>query len=388
MRVTYLMRCLGMMRGGGETQHLAWMRTLKGMGVEIEVISGRPLLAGALYPPEPDLDTVTLRSPYMRDVVYEVQSIRGFGRLSMWSLHYDEEIFCKLAFRRIAASARKPDLVLAHALYQAPRFSTGACPVAVYLPGAPHPRYIPDLRRANALIADGWAARELPAMIGRPVDNVTKGVDIDVFTPEGNNLRAINQLSGTRVVLCVSRLVPIKNLRMLIQAIAIARRADPRVRLVLVGEGPMQMELEALAGQLGVADAVIFAGYVPQAGTADWYRSADVFALSSDFDNSPNVVLEAMASGLPVVATDVGGLRDYVTPPQHGLLTPKGDAQALAAALLSLLGDQDRLQAIGRHNRDTAVRQYSWAASTVEMLAVYQRVIEDFARLRRGAVAS
>jgi glycosyltransferase involved in cell wall biosynthesis len=190
------------------------------------------------------------------------------------------------------------------------------------------------------------------------------------------------------VVLCVSRLVPIKNLRMLIEAIAIARRADPRVRLVLVGEGPMQMELEALAAQLGIADAVIFAGYVPQAGTADWYRSADVFALSSDFDNSPNVVLEAMASGLPVVATDVGGLRDYVTPPAHGLLTPKGDAQAMAAALLSLLADPDRLKAIGRHNRDTAVRQYSWAASTVEMLAVYQRVIDDFRRHRTSAVAS
>jgi glycosyltransferase involved in cell wall biosynthesis len=388
VRVTYLMRCLGMMRGGGETQHLAWMRALKGMGVEIDVISGRPLLTGALYPPEPDLDTVTLRSPYLRNIVYEVQSIRGFGRLSMWSLHYDEEIFCKMAFKHIAAQPRQPDLVLAHALHQAPRFSTGAWPVAVYLPGAPHPRYIPDLRRADALISDGWAARELPAMIGKAVDNVPKGVDIKVFKPEGNNLRAINKLSGTKVVLCVSRLVPIKNLPMLLRAFAIVRRSDPSVRLVLVGEGPQQMELEAKAKALGITEAVTFAGYVPQNATADWYRSADIFALTSDFDNSPNVVLEAMASGLPIVATDVGGLRDYVTSPENGTLTPKGDESAFAEALLALLRDPIRAKAMCDYNRTTAIRQFSWTASASEMLSVYRRIVDDFARRKPAAVAS
>ena len=382
MRVTYLMRCLGMMRGGGETQHLAWMRALKARGVEIDVITGRPLLGGAIYPPEPDLDTCIVRSPYMRDFVYRVQSVRGFGRVSMWSLHADEEIFCKLAFRHIAAAPQPPDLVLAHALHQAPRFGTGAWPIAVYLPGAPHPRYVPDLQKADALISDGWAAKELPAMIGRPVDDVMKGVDTKAFQPGGNNLRALNGLDGARVVLCVTRLVPIKNLPMLLAAIAIARKTDPRVQLVLVGEGPLRHELEQRALQLGIHGAVRFAGYVPQADTADWYRSADVFALPSDFDNSPNVVLEAMASGLPVVTTDVGGLRDYVTPPENGLLTPKGDAAAFAAALLSILSDVERARAIGRHNRDTAVRRFSWAASANALLAVYERVIKDFADRR------
>ena len=106
MRVTYLMRCLAMMRGGGETQHLAWMRALARLGVEIDVITGRPLLAPAVYPPESDLETTTLRSPYMRDFVYRVQSLRGFGRLSMWSLHADEELF--YSYRR-ATHRSEPD---------------------------------------------------------------------------------------------------------------------------------------------------------------------------------------------------------------------------------------------------------------------------------------
>lgn len=388
MRVTYLMRCLAMMRGGGETQHLAWMRALKRLGVEIEVISGRPLAGPAVYPPEPDLDTVTLRSPYLRDVVYRVQSKRGFGRLSMWSLHADEEIFCRLAFKRIAARARPPDLVLAHALHQAPRFANGAYPVAVYAPGPPHPRYLPDLRKADAIISDGWAAKELPRMIGRPVDDVTKGVDVDVFNPDGPSLRESLGLAAAWVVICVTRLVPIKNVPLLLSAIALARRSDPRVVLVMVGEGPLRLALERHAAALGIADAVRFVGYVPQEAAGDWYRSADVFALASDFDNSPNVVLEAMASGLPVVATDVGGLRDYVTPPDNGALVPKGDAEAFAAALLDTAADPAHALAIGRANRDKAVRAFSWAASASAMLAVYQRVVEDFRARPAQAVAS
>ena len=74
MRVTYLMRCLAMMRGGGETQHLAWMRALARLGVEIDVITGRPLSGvGGLSAVKPISTTITLRSPYMRDFVYRVQ---------------------------------------------------------------------------------------------------------------------------------------------------------------------------------------------------------------------------------------------------------------------------------------------------------------------------
>ena len=378
MRVTYLMRCLAMMRGGGETQHLSWMRALGRLGVEIDVITGQPLLSGAVYPPEPDLPTTTLRSPYMRDMVYRVQSRRGFGRLSMWALHGDEELFCRLAFNRIAERRQQPDLVLAHALHQAPRLAPHTYPVAVYLPGPPHPRYVPDLRQADGLISDGWAAKQLPAMIGRPVYDVLKGVDVDTFTPIGPTLRAQHGLAHAKVVICVTRLVPIKNLPMMIDAIALLRRSRSDVVLVLVGEGPQQPALEERVRSLGLGDAVRFVGYVPQTETASWYRTADVFALSSDFDNSPNVVLEAMAAGLPVVATDVGGLRDYVTAPRNGRLTAKGDAQAFAAGLSTYVDDSALARATGEVNRADAVSRFSWAASAEKMREVYAEIIAEF----------
>jgi phosphatidyl-myo-inositol dimannoside synthase len=262
--------------------------------------------------------------------------------------------------------------------------------VAVYLPGPPHARYIADLQRADALISDGWAAKQLPAMIGRPVDDVLKGVDVESFTPEGGDMRRREGLAGKKVIICVTRLVPIKNLRMMLEAVAQIRRRRDDVVLLLVGEGPQQAQLESRARDLGIADVVRFVGYVRQEETPAWYRTADVFALSSDFDNSPNVVLEAMACGLPIVSTDVGGLREYVTPPGNGVLTPKGDAAAFAAALLTYLDNDEHARATGRRNRDDAVSRFSWAASAARMRDVYARVIRDFTRARgaRQAAAS
>ena len=377
MRVTYLMRCLAMMRGGGETQHLAWMRGLRAMGVEVDIITGRPLVQRALYTVD-DIPTTVLRSPYMRDLVYRVQGRRIAGRLGSTALHLDEEWFARLAWARIAARRLKPDLVLAHAVHQAARLRTLDVPVAIYLPGPPHSRYLADLRQADALISDGWAAKHLPAVIGAPVDDVPKGVDTALFTPEGPDRRAAHGLEGKRVVLCVTRLVPIKNLSLLVEAVAGLCRERDDVVLVLVGEGPQRAALEAQARSLGCAEAVRFAGYVAQQETPSWYRTADVFALTSDFDNSPNVVLEAMAAGLPVVATDVGGLRDYVEPARNGLLVPKGSRGDLTAALRAYLNDPARAARTGRTNREDAITRFSWSVSASRMLAVYERVIRAY----------
>jgi glycosyltransferase involved in cell wall biosynthesis len=376
VRVTYLMRCLAMMRGGGETQHLAWMRALVGMGVDVDIITGRPLIQRPLYSID-ELPATVLRSPYARDLVYRLQGRRIVGRLGSIALHADEELFCRLAWSTIRARRVKPDLVLAHAVHQAARLRTVDVPVAVYLPGPPHMRYRDDLRAADALISDGYAAKALPKVLGVPVDDVLKGVDTALFSPQGPTHRGSARLANRRVILCVTRLVPIKNLPLLVDATADLRRERADVTLVLVGEGPERAALEQRARALGIGEAVWFAGYVGQDETPAWYRAADVFALPSDFDNSPNVVLEAMACGLPVVATDVGGLRDYVTPPRNGLLVPKGSRPDLAGALASLLDDPSRARAIGETNRQDAVARFSWAASASRMLSVYERIVAE-----------
>jgi len=376
MRVVMMLRCLGMMRGGGETRHMAWMRELTAMGIDVEVITGGPLF-GQMRFPVTDLacrDTTVIKSPYMRDLVYRTQGRRGLGRLGVVMLHTDEEWFCKLAWQHIASTAprRRPDIVHAHALHQAARLRTIDVPVAINLPGEPNPRYHDDLRRADVLLSDGWGARKLPSILGRAVENITKGVDSMLFTPEGASVRNELGVGDAPVVLCVSRLVPIKNVALFVDAIAIVRHRRPDVRAVVVGDGPLESALMQRASALGVREAIRFAGYVDQQNLPRWYRGADVFGLSSDFDNSPNVVLEAMASGLPVVATDVGGVADFVETPSGGALVRKGDAAAMGGEILSLIEDTGKRRAAGAFNRLRATTKFSWRTSAEQLLAAYR----------------
>ena len=375
MRVTMMVRCLAMMRGGGETRHLAWMRELKALGVDVDVITGGPLVFGRPRHPVNDVPATILRSPYTRDAVYRWQNRRGFGRITMTALHLDEEWFCRAAWREIESRPQKPDVVHAHALYQAARLRRCDIPVVINFPGAPHQRYADDIRQADALIADGWAADHLPAMLGQPVQRVPKGVDAALFQAEGLDMRRELKLEEKRVVLAVGRLVPLKNVRLLLDAMRRLVADVPAAHLLLVGEGPERAPLERYAHELGISGSVTFAGYVAQEKTPAFYRTADVFALTSDFDNSPNVVLEAMASRLPIVSTDVGGMRDFVADGQGGSLVPPRDAAAVAAALRDWLSSDVRRNQAGDYNRRVVLERFSWRASATRLLEVYRNAI-------------
>jgi glycosyltransferase involved in cell wall biosynthesis len=207
------------------------------------------------------------------------------------------------------------------------------------------------------------------------VERVQKGVDAALFQPSGPSLRSALRLQSKRVVITVARLVPLKNLRLLLDAIAIARERVPDVHLIVVGDGPEARALKDYAINLDLSDCVTFAGYIAQADTPDYYRAADLFALSSDFDNSPNVLLEAMACGLPIVTTDVGGVRDFVADPVGGLVVPPRDAGALASAIGRYLVAPEARREAGAYNRSRVTAEFTWRASALRLLDVYRQVI-------------
>src|SRR5262249_40429375 len=159
----------------------------------------------------------------------------------------------------IASSGARPDVVHAHALHQAARLRRDRVPVVINLPGPPNARYTNDLQQADALVADGWAADHLAGALHRPVDRVPKGVDAERFNPSGPNLREALRLEEKRVVLTVARLVPIKNVALLVDAVALLRQQVADVHLVIVGSGPEAAAIKSRVSACHPTRAVAFA---------------------------------------------------------------------------------------------------------------------------------
>ena len=204
-----------------------------------------------------------------------------------------------------------------------------------------------------------------------------KGVDADAFRPDGPNVRKPLRLGSDAWSSRVARLVPIKNVRA--ARSRRSRSSAPRphdAHLLVVGDGPERAALRARAAELDLTDAVTFAGCDPARATRR--RSTgprDVFALSSDFDNSPNAVLEAMASGLPVVATDVGGVREFVDDLIGGAVVPRGIRGRARRRDRAVFSRSPTRRARRRsHNRLTASSEFSWRTSARQLLDVYRRV--------------
>jgi glycosyltransferase involved in cell wall biosynthesis len=180
------------------------------------------------------------------------------------------------------------------------------------------------------------------------------------YIPNGIDLTRFAAAAAARppgaepVIGTVAALRPEKNLARLLRAFAIARRSHP-ARMVIAGDGPERASLQALTAELGLADSVRFLGHM--AGPQDAYRQFDIFALSSDTEQMPLSLLEAMAAGLPVAATDVGDVAAMVTQANRRFVTAPDDI-ALGTALAALLADATLRRALGAANRARAETEY------------------------------
>lgn len=192
------------------------------------------------------------------------------------------------------------------------------------------------LRRADRIIVPSEYLKRIVSGWGPFADRTQVIYNaVDEQHAPSSSAQRLPVFSG-KTLITICRLVPWKGVDQLVQLVA--QVAD--TRLVVVGEGTLRAKLEQQAHQLGIHDRVLFLGQVPQADVAGYLSQANVFVLNSTYEGLPHVVLEAMAAGVPVVATDAGGTNEIVRNLETGILVPVGDERALRAAIIDVLNDK------------------------------------------------
>ena len=233
----------------------------------------------------------------------------------------------------------------------------------------------PFYDRLSRVIAVSEPARaEVLRNFPGPITIVPNGVDLARFR---RGVDPLPEFAGSIPnVLFVGRFDPRKGLPELMQACELLRSEGLDFRLILVGEGRLRGHLERAARRFP-QDRVVFAGQVEHEGLPRYYASADLFCTPARGSESFGLVLlEAMAHGVPVVATDIPGYRSVVTHDREALLVPPRNAVALAGAIRSLLRDPERRQRLGTEGIRTAAR-YGWESIAERLEEIYLEVIEQ-----------
>jgi peptidoglycan/xylan/chitin deacetylase (PgdA/CDA1 family)/glycosyltransferase involved in cell wall biosynthesis len=238
------------------------------------------------------------------------------------------------------------------------------------------------LPRADRIVAVSRSLADRAAALGvdpARIDLVMNGVDTDLFHPR-DRAEARQALGHggdrRRWIVCVARLRPEKGVLDLAAAFATLARGRDDVAVVFVGDGPARAQIEEAARPLG--DRVILAGSQPLPQVPIWMAAADLVTLPSHHEGTPNVLLEALACGRRVVATNVGGIPDVVHAPALGALVPPSDPTSLAAALTEALAtpyDPAAVAELGARG--------GWADSAANLAASLERAVDEH-RARRG----
>lgn len=238
---------------------------------------------------------------------------------------------------------------------------------------------IPEYRVPRLLIQ--WASRRASASIGVSAALVERlrelgashlhvmrnGVDLQRFRPLGRErMRAELKLTGSPLWLTVGNLHEHKGQGLVVEAFAQFRQQHPGARLLVVGEGPDRALLQRRVESLGLADAVTLVGSVPNTELARWYSAADLLLLASSREGWPNVLLEAMACGTPVVASRVGGVPEIVQSAVAGRVVSERSPAAFAAAVADLLQTRATTEQVRQY-----AEAFSWDRTSQDQLTLF-----------------
>ncbi|OPY36111.1 MAG: Trehalose synthase [Methanoregula sp. PtaU1.Bin051] len=201
------------------------------------------------------------------------------------------------------------------------------------------------------------------------------GIDTRAFSPAGTG----NKYDGEKVRIFSNRgFFPVYNTETLIEGFSLAYEKDPRLFLTLKGEGPDEEKIRNLVRSKKLSHAVVFMAKTPYADVPADYRAADIFVTTSISDGTPVSILEAMATALPSIATSVGGIPEWITDGENGILIPPQSPQKVANAILRLSSDPDLRRRLGSSARETVLARGRWDTLMVQVEKDYEELVNTY----------
>lgn len=201
------------------------------------------------------------------------------------------------------------------------------------------------------------------------------GIDTDLFSPQTDPGR---ENSPTIEVFSNRGFFPVYDNETLVKGFDLAYRKNPALRLTLKGDGPLEQSARNLVSSLGLSKVITFRKKTDYAEVPKDYRKAHIFITTSISDGTPVSILESMASGLPCIATTVGGIPEWIEDGKTGLLIPPCSPDAVAAAILSLAADPGLRARLGAAARDVVVRNGQWRTLMAQAEKDYLALIETY----------
>lgn len=239
-----------------------------------------------------------------------------------------------------------------------------------------------SMRRSTCLAVPSSFLREIFSGFGMTAEVLPNIVDLRRFSPAAER----RDNAGKHLVV-TRNLEPIYDVATAIHAFSLIRRAFPAARLTVAGSGLEEASLRRLCTKLGLAQSVCFAGRLDRDQIAELYRDADLTLNPSLADNMPNSVLESLASGVPVVSTNVGGIPHLVEHGVTALLVAPRDASAMAQAACRLLGDTQAWQALSSAGI-LEVQRYTWQRVAPQLSLIYRKALSRRRSCRPGSADS
>ncbi len=173
---------------------------------------------------------------------------------------------------------------------------------------------------------------------------------------------------------------PVYDTGTLVRSFSLAYEKDPRLHLTLKGDGPEENAVRTLVQSLGLQDAVTFLGKTAYSEVPADYRGADIFITTSISDGTPVSILEAMATGLPCIATSVGGTPEWITDGTTGILVPPRSPEKAAAAILRLARDENLRKTLGKNARQTILERGEWNTLMTQVEKDYEELVRIYGR--------